>query len=273
VRLVVAVLLVAATLGLVAFRRARRVLRFRYVGAALSDHDYRALAERPGWGARLLDVGDGVTLRGLRRPAQRAGAAWVLFFPGNSSTVLADSQPFLDALVDGTDWGAAVYAYRGFDGSSGTPSPAACSSDALQQYTRLLQDEALERDRVHIVGFSLGTAIAVFVADRAGGQGLASLTLLAPLTEIEVTPPGQRFGGDRYRTLDGLDAIGSPVLVVQGMADELLPPSGAALIADRLGGRARLVQLPGVGHGLLHASGALDAVRTFISTHTPQSAK
>jgi pimeloyl-ACP methyl ester carboxylesterase len=248
------------------FLNARRVRHFAYWSSPLSQSDYDALASRPRWRARSLDVDPGVVLRGLERRPADAHAPWVLYFPGNSTEMLAGAQRFLDALIGDRDWGAAVWAYRGFDSSGGTPDPRVLAEDGWRAAVELTTAEHCGRDRVHLVGFSLGTSVAAAVATRAAGAPFASTTLLAPLTEIDVRPSGWWFGGHRYETLPYLASMPAPVLVVHGGADVVLPVADGRTIASSLGSRARYVEVPGVGHvELLGEARAIDAVREFIA--------
>jgi pimeloyl-ACP methyl ester carboxylesterase len=246
----------------------RHVKRFAYWSAPLSPSEYDALAGRPHWRARSLEVDAGVSLRGLERRPAGARAPWILYFPGNSSSLLSEAQRFLDAAIGDRDWGAVVWSYRGFDGSGGKPEAGVFAEDAWKAAADLVKSEQVSRDRIHLVGFSLGTSMVAAVSARAGEARFATATLLAPLTEIDVHPEGWWFGGHRYETLPYLAAMGGPVLVVHGSADDVLPASDAQLVAARLGDRARYVELPGVGHTqLLQDARASDLVREFVAQH------
>ena len=253
---------VAAT-GLVL--RARATLHFTYWAAPLSQSEYDALGSRPRWRNRSLEVEAGVVLRGLERRPVSIDAPWILFFPGNSSTLLAEAQQFLDALVGERDWGAVVWAYRGFDGSGGQPSPSVLADDGWKAAENLTRVEGCPRDRIHVVAFSLGTSVATAVSARAASASFASITLLAPLTKIDIGRAGWWSRAHRYETLSHLAATVGPVLVVHGGADAVLPAEGGRLIAARLGLRARYVELASAGHiDLLQDPRAIDVIREFI---------
>jgi pimeloyl-ACP methyl ester carboxylesterase len=246
---------------------ARKVPRFVYVGQPLAQADYAALGTKLGWRRRSLDAGGGIVLRGLERPASDPASPWILFFEGNSANSLADAQRFLDALLDGNDWGAATWAYRGYDGSGGKPDPTVLMSDGWQEYQRLLIEEAIDCSHVHLVGFSLGTSVVAAIAARAGPRAPASVTLLAPMTELDMVT-GRLSRAHRYETLKYLDAIEGPVLILHGGRDTTLAVEGGRLLAGRLGARAGYVERPELGHlDLREAPEVLNAVRTFIASH------
>jgi len=255
--------------------RSRKVRRFPYLCHALAQADYQALASKPGWQARSIEVAPGIRLRGLLRPPTNPNSPgpWILFFNGNSGTMLQESQTVLSGLAPEPTWGEAVFAYRGYDGSDGKPDPQALSEDAWNIYQALLRDEKLSPSSVHLVGFSLGTSLVAAVAARAHDRPPASVTLLAPMTQLNMGEKYQLFL-DRYETTKYLDSISGPVLVVHGADDATLPVEYGRAVASQLGDRARLVILPGHGHlDLLSSPTAAQTVRAFIVEHSHAAAQ
>jgi pimeloyl-ACP methyl ester carboxylesterase len=144
------------------------------------------------------------------------------------------------------------------------PTPEALASDGWEEYARLRKDHALDSSRVHLVGFSLGTSVVAAIVARADREAPASITLLAPMSVLEMLPENG-FRPDRYETLKYLDFIKSPTLVVHGGRDETLPTQNGRLVATRLAPRARYVELSQLGHlDLLMSVETLDTVRSFI---------
>lgn len=252
----------------------RKKLRFPYANSPLSTKDYAALAAKPGWSASEITVAPGVSLNGLVRRPKAAGAPWVLFYQGNDANMLRVGQSFLMGLASDHDWGLAIFAYRGYDSSSGEPHLADLATDAPEIITQLCATEHVERSRLHVVGFSIGGHLAVrAMAVAAQTQPKpTSLSLLAPINDISMVPHSfyERFdAGDEFYTEPFLDAIPAPVLVMQGTADEaLLGPEQGRAIAAKLDTRAQYVELPGVGHiALLSSETVFATVRDFISKH------
>lgn len=236
------------------------VKRFEFYAEPLAEKDYAAMGARPGWQAKSLEVEPGVTLRGLVHTPTSDTAPWVVFFAGNSGALLAEAQPFLEALRGDRDFGVAAYAYRGFDGSTGTPSAEAFVSDGVKVV------EQLRGKKVHLVSFSLGTAIASAVGSKV--RDVASVSLLAPMTEIDVGEKGLlgRFKTpQRFETLRYLPDLNGPVLVVHGENDSAFPVAMGREVAKGLGARGKLVELPGVAHlETLKDTRTLEAVRALI---------
>ncbi len=272
--------LVAGVLGGAAFarpfviRRLKPRLRFEYSRRALSAEEYAKLGARPGWATITLPVAPGASLRGLiRRPTDAAGARWIVFYPGNDFTQLKRGQRTLDYLRGDRDEGLLVFADRGYDGSAGTASPETMQSDGLRMLDVLFEAEHVEPGRVNVVGFSLGGFVACAAVSGAAkrGQNVATLSLLASVTTVEMNPSGlgARLAiGDMYEILPFEPHLPAPILVVHGTADSSLPLAGSRDLATRLGSRATFVEIPGARHELPDNHAALDAVRALIDSAT-----
>ncbi len=230
---------------------AGKLHRFAYWIGDKSDAEVAAL-ETNGWRVLRLDVAPGVTLAGLVREPQRAHAPWILFAPGNSSALLDGFQQALDEVRGGDDVGVVFFAYRGFDASGGTPSPAALAADLLQQWHHL-RSRGIDAGRIEIWGYSLGSILATQLAAAvaATGEEPARLVLIAAGERIPVMQHGAfgRFLPDDVFDLSAaLPAVTCPVVIVHGAADDALPVAGARAIAARLGARATLHEIAGKGH-------------------------
>lgn len=269
------VAIAAVPLGIAGRVFGRKRLRFPYVTGALPAPEYQALAAKPGWSASEAVVAPGISLHGLVRRPQDPAAPWVLFYQGNDARMLRVGQEFLSGLAADRDWGLAVYAYRGYDSSAGEATLTNLAADAPRILAQLCATEAMERSRVHLVGFSIGAHLAVRAMAVAGllRPKPASLTLLAPVDDIVMFRRSfyQRLdAGDDFQTRPFLNDIPAPVLVMQGTADEaLMGPEQGRAIAARLGTRARYVELPGVGHvALLSNESVFATAREFILAHS-----
>ncbi|MBM4063747.1 MAG: hypothetical protein FJ265_22005, partial [Planctomycetes bacterium] len=176
-----------------AYLLAPKLHRFAYWSEPKTAAELRALATG-GWQLDWLEVEPGLRLAGLVRPPRDPAARWLLFVPGNSPTLLAGFRAELDRLRGDDDVGMALYAYRGFDGSGGTPTPAALVQDLVRQWDHLVQRGA-RRGRIEVWGYSLGAVLApqLGAALAARGEAPARLVLAAAAPRITVMPAG-RFG-------------------------------------------------------------------------------
>jgi pimeloyl-ACP methyl ester carboxylesterase len=272
-KLVVALLLgTALALGLIA---AKNRHRFRYRPAPLPAAGLQALAAKAGFVADDVPCEPGVVLRGLVRPPRSPEASWILLLPGNGADLLRGGSKLLSEIAGDDDFGLAVWAYRGFDGSGGEPSRAALEADSERALGRLADAHGVRAERLHLLSYSLGTALALRLAAvmTARGTPPASVVLLAPYERIDVTPDtwwAPWSLGDRYDALLHAPGSGAPVLAIHGAQDDAVPVGAARSLVAALGQRARLVELPGRGHADWLADPAVHAdVRAFLRARRP----
>ena len=202
-----------------------------------------------GFSAWNVEVAPGLTLRGLRREPRSNDAAWILFFHGNDASQLKGGAALLSHVGGDADVGLATVAYRGFDGSPGTPSPDALRADALVIFRAL----GVDPGRVRIYAYSLGAPLAIHVAAELSRRGTPprSVTLLAGAAELAMLPAvpwAPLLRGDVYTVGTELEDVACPVRLFHGLDDSTLPIAQAHAMASRLGARARLTELPGITH-------------------------
>jgi len=253
----------------------RTRLRFPYQSRPIPAAVYDSLAGQPGWSKAELEVAPGIKLNGLLRRPTSAASPWVLYFPGNDESQLERGHGFLSRLGTGTDFGMAVFAYRGYDSSQGKSALPELRADAPEIFAKFCELVGVAPDHVHLVGFSIGGYFSVHAARGAAlrGKRAKSLTLLASVDDIVMYHPSpweKLTVGDDYQTRPLLGEVPAPVLIVQGAADSaLLGPGQGRAIAAALGARARYEELPGVDHvPLLKNEQALRLVRDFITEHS-----
>ncbi len=264
----------ALSVGLFSRVFGRRRLRFPYLTGAIDAGVYEDLAAREGWTPLRIEVAEGIFLNGLVSRPHAPSAPWLVYYPGNDRTMLARGQAVLERIRANTDFGLAVFAYRGYDSSDGVARLDELAHDAPRILELLSAHESVPFAAMHVVGFSIGGHLAVRAVGglARAGKRTASLTLLASVDDIVMVP--QTFyeridPGDDFQTRPYLDAIPAPVLVIQGTDDEALQGADQGRAISRaLGDRARYVELSGVGHeALLEDARAIAEVQAFVSEH------
>lgn len=207
---------------------ARRDRSRDHYDLAAEDSELPALLAAHGYTPDALDVGGGVQLRGMLRAPASDHSRVVLFFPGNTEPQLRSSLPALEAIRAGRDFGMAAWAYRGFDGSNGTPSAERADADAQRALAAVHDRLGAESERTVVMGYSLGSGIALRLAaamSRAGHPP-AAVVLLSPFWKHPVGPAkplGYFLPSDVYRVEDVVRDIKVPVLIVAGAKDQELP--------------------------------------------------
>jgi len=215
---------------------------------------------KAGYAKMALPDVQAVTLTGTqgRISAAYAGTpskGTVLYFHGNGQP-LADLGHHLRFF---TDLGYAVFApdYPGYGESAGTPDEASAYDMADRAYAYLTEVRKVPADSIVVVGYSVGTGPASWLASQ---RPAGALVLLAPYASIQSAAralygfaPQALWGlPDTFDTLSRVPGLALPTLVVHGDADRTIPHSQGALAYGALGSsRKKFVSLPGAGHNSL----------------------
>ncbi len=257
-------------------------LRFPYKESSLSDSDRESL-RRAGVQLGSFATGDGATLTTLlRAPKTRSDDCTILFFPGNDEHPLLSAEAFLAKLDPERRCTQASFAPRGYDSSTGTPSPQHQKED-VAAFLGALAGELGRSKAVHLVGFSLGTFASFPALSKLTTLGIEakSVTLLAPARGLSMLQPnglGRFMPGDQYAMGTPASAWHGQLCIVAGTSDEAFHgPGEARALASRfqqlLPGRFSYVELQGVGHeALLHSEAAHETIRAMIALPAPARA-
>jgi hypothetical protein len=236
----------------------------------------------PQWGLHKPTTAEGITLVGLRRTPRQAHATtapWLMFWGGNAAEITSNAQT-IDSCRQRFDWGIDIHAYRGYDGSTGTPREAGIVADARVLVGLLHREQGVLPSRLILIGQSLGSGVAVQVAAGLcqAGTPPASVILISPYRSIRAMfnkatwpfPVGWA-AADTWRSDVYVNAITCPVLIIHGTVDTLIPLQQGRALAAQLGDKATFVEVPHAGHGDVWRTLAITAVHDFVRTHVPMS--
>jgi len=212
-----------------------------------------------------VPVSGGATLIAWHAAA-RPGQPTLLYFHGQGGTLKARAPRIKRFMGEG--WGVFMITWRGYGGSTGTPSEAGNVADGRAAFDALRQAGVSASDIV-IYGESLGTGVAVQVAT---GRPAAGLILDAPFTSTadvaaERYPifPVRLAMRDTYQSSRFIKDVRMPVLVMHGQLDEIIPVRfGQGLYAEANQPK-ELALFPRGHHTDLYFHGALDTVRAFLA--------
>jgi pimeloyl-ACP methyl ester carboxylesterase len=180
------------------------------------------------------------------RVVRRAGSSAVIYFGGNAESVTASADELARAAPDRT-W--VFVNYRGYGGSTGSPSERALVADALAVW-----DWARAKyTDVAVVGRSLGSGVAV---QLAASRPVSHLVLVTPFDSLvsvgqAAMPwlPVSWLAKDRYESVDYAPRISCPSLVLIAANDEVVAPAHARrLVAAFRPGTVSFLAVSGAGH-------------------------
>ncbi len=148
----------------------------------------------------------------------------ILFLHGNAGTLenrIYKINQFKEINVN-----FLIFAWRGFSGNKGKPTEKGLYEDA-RSAIRWLNSKGVEKKNIIIYGESLGTGVATEIAQN---KNFAGLILEAPFTSMidagkEKYPflPVKLLLKDKYESSKKIKNIYSPILVMHGKADKIIP--------------------------------------------------
>src|SRR6204780_1705838 len=147
----------------------------------------------------------------------KPGHAVILYFPGNGDFLAGGVGRFKAMTSDGT--GLVALSYRGYAGSTGSPSERGILQDAAAAYA--FTTARYPADRIVVWGFSLGTGVAVALAAE---HPVGELILEAPYTSTADVAalrfplmPIRWLMRDQFHSDDRIAQVTTPLLIMHGV--------------------------------------------------------
>ena len=207
---------------------------------------------------------DGERLIGWWKPPQ-PGRTLVLYFHGNASSLwgLRERMRALGA----TGRGVLVVAYRGYSGSTGSPTEEGLRHDARTAYE--WARNGYEPSRIVLYGESLGSAVAVRLATERPVGGIildGAFTSAAAVARLAYWyVPVSWLMRDQFRSVDLIGGLKAPLLALHGDADATIPLRFGEELFAAAPAPKQFVRLPGAGHGAVLENGGAAAVEAFLA--------
>ena len=197
--------------------------------------------------------------------APRSDRPVILYLQGNGGSLRHRADRFARLVQDG--FGVFAVSYRGFGGSTGSPSETGLLLDAAAGYAFCMDHYAAER--IVVWGKSLGSGVAVALASK---HPVGRLILEAPFTSAaEVAQLSyplilvSLLMKDQFRSDARVGAITVPTLVLHGELDRVVPIAFGERLYSAIRAPKRFVRFGNGEHEGLDAHGAIAAVREFLA--------
>lgn len=225
-----------------------------------------ALTGIPGLEEISLTSSDGERLVAWHLPP-REGRPVLVYYHGNARNLGAPDRLLRFRSIADEGLGFLAVSYRGYGGSTGSPSEVGLHLDARAAY-----EEAARRygaERLAAYGESLGTGVATRAALE---NPVTALVLETPYTSTADVAQGHFFNlipmarlmHDQFRSDRIIGGLRVPVLILHGTRDWVIPFA----LGERLYGLApqpkRFAIFEGGSHINLHELGAGPVVTRFL---------
>ncbi|MDH3378840.1 MAG: alpha/beta hydrolase [Gammaproteobacteria bacterium] len=143
----------------------------------------------------------------------------IIYFGGNAENVYWNVPDFREIFPD---YSVYLINYRGYGGSSGSPSEAALLEDAVSIFDHLQS----KHESISLIGRSLGTGVATYLASVRKVEKMVLVTPFDSLVSVAQRGypifPVSLFMKDRYDSIGRAAAIKSTTLVILAENDEII---------------------------------------------------
>jgi fermentation-respiration switch protein FrsA (DUF1100 family) len=212
----------------------------------------------------VLDTRDGEKVI-VWHAAPREGRPVILYFQGNGAGLRHRAHMFAKMVAEGA--GVVALSYRGYGGSTGSPTEDGLIDDARAAY-----DFAVARypaERIVLWGESLGSGVAVALAAE---KAVARVALQAPFSSAADVGaahypylPVRWLMKDQFRSDERIARVTAPVLIVHGERDGVVPIRFGERLHELVKSPKQFVRLAGADHNDLDRFGATEAILEFLT--------
>lgn len=173
----------------------------------------------------------------------------IVYFGGNGEDVAYNLPEFSSAFPE-----HALYLmnYRGYGGSTGTPTEQAIHQDAQALFDWV----HARHEQVVVMGRSLGSGVAIRLASERPAARLVLITPYSSIVELGARQfpffPVRWLARDKFESWRHAPKITVPTLLIAAENDEVIPRASTDDLYSRFRpGVASLQIIPGVGHNTI----------------------
>ena len=181
--------------------------------------------------------------------APAPGKPLLLYFHGNADGLESRNVRFQDLIASGD--GLLAAEYRGYAGSTGTPSERGLLLDGEATYAEALT-LGVPPARIVVVGESLGTGVAVALAAH---HEIPALALDSPYSSVADVAAAQYWMFpvrllllDTFRSDLRIPHVTAPVMIVHGAADAVIPIRFGERLFALANAPKDFIRVEGAGH-------------------------
>lgn len=213
-----------------------------------------------------LKTNDGLKLVAWYHQALHPHLPTIIYFHGNAGNIGQRSnavQPFFKK-----GYGVLLVTYRGYSGNPGEPSEKGLYQDG-RAAIQFLKHQHIPDQCIVLYGESIGTAVAIQMAIE---YHLGAIILQSPFTSlIDIGQfhypffPIKWLIKDQFNSLNKAEQIQSPVLVLYGEMDDIIPPKFSIQLFEALPTFKQMQSIPDIGHNdIFNANFAINFIERYV---------
>ena len=210
---------------------------------------------RAGVDAHLVEVvrpdGRRLAAYDVRPSGSADGGPVVLYLHGNAGN-LAMRAPMLGEFARGTGCRVLAPDWSGFGGNEGSPSEREVVADGLAAFDHL-RAAGVPAARIVLYGESIGGAVALAVAAERPCAGVVAQSSFSSLSSMALKvypwlPLTALLARGSFPSAERARALRSPLLVVHGTRDTIVPFAEGEKLKAAAGERGELLRIEGADH-------------------------
>lgn len=220
---------------------------------------------RASWGQNVyIQKPDGETLHGLYSQSE-PGQPSVLFFLGNADRV--SNYGFLAQALAARGIGLLALSYRGYPGSTGTPSERGLLIDGIAAFDWLAAHSGNE---IVVLGQSLGSGVAVNTAGQRPAVAVILASAYLSVVSLAQTYypffPVALLTKDPFRSDLKIAKVRQPKLFIHGRHDAIIPLSSGEALYQIATEPKEMIIYDGLGHNDLWDVRMVDDIIGFVQS-------
>ena len=212
-----------------------------------------------------IPTSDGELLFALHHPSEK-GEATILVFHGNADAAIRQTTKGRALAEEG--FGVLLVEYRGYPGSTGTPSETGLYADGRAAY------DFVFRQREQLIGLyahSLGTGVAVKLATE---RDVFSVVLESPFDSLMAVAqrrfpwmPVSLLLNHKFQSDKLIQQVKAPILIMHGEEDKVIPLEHGKRLHQRALSGVKFLAIENAGHNnLSEFSTHREAIKFFKQT-------
>ena len=218
----------------------------------LSQERSDSLYSRKDTEAVEMRMSDGTAVRGWLVKNSSVNPLKLLFYYGGNAEEVSH---LIDESGKFGDRSLVLVNYRGYGRSEGKPGEDALKRDAMEIFDEIRKRPDVDPTDVVLMGRSLGTGIAVYVAAHRPHAGVILISPYDSMTNIAKRHyrffPIDLLLRHRFESMRLAPAITSPVLMLVAGEDSIVPKSHSRSLAKHWGGNFDLREIEKTDHNTI----------------------
>ena len=211
---------------------------------------------------------DNKNLRGwLVKPAVTRKVPLVIYFGGNAEEVswlIGEAHLF-------RGWAVCLMNYRGYGLSEGKPGEKELYSDALTIYDYCTKRSDIDKERIIIMGRSIGSGVATYLAQNRNVKGAILICPFDSLVSIGKKHypflPVSLLLKHRFDSASRAPSIKIPLLALLAASDEIVPRESSMRLIEQWGGPHSVKIIEGSHNNLQDYAGYWESIREFLAQY------